>query len=548
MASSENVVVISDFYRGIVRDKRSPSVGAALNLEEIDILDNEDYMQVEYGMESETSEITPIYDFSENVDYGDNFWAYGGANQQFELADFDIDGSGFGGFFEEFGSPVSDENAGRPNTEIEVYRTSEDSNLLQYTDWLYFVAGDDGDVPTIERYNITDDGPVSTVDSDLEGSENVYNNDVPVIMRIVNGELYILYSNIVNRVTTDGTYYKDANSNPALTLPDQFYCVDLTTAGRQSESMFVLASPNIDADNKSRGYWIDLATLEIQDYVDIPYGKAQWVETTGTNVMMGFVEDGLFRMMQLSQPYPGATVVEMDGIKLNNIYEPQTDVFDQNNLDRLAIQPSPAKSVHVQDGHVHFILNKKDAPGVYSVGRIDSEKNYGIRLEHRFPGDFPNQLGLAMGVYGDKKIVSYIDGYDGTRGSGTEELAVVTPEASSTTRSSDAVYESTWLAAEDPLSDKSVETVHVVTNPLPANTEIKCYVAQDYEDSYDQIYLADGSNMNTQGMTLGAFKAKPINDAQVFRVKLEIAGDGDNSPKITDIGFIVTSDNYPAYD
>lgn len=550
MASAENTYTITDFHLGIVNDKGSQQRGAALNLEEMDIFENKDFIQADWGMDSNfSSEINPVYDFSVNKQ-DDDFWAYGGT--YVELGDFDATGTSIGSISEERSQPTNDENTARPNTEIAAYETTEDSDLTQFTEWVYFTSGADGSMPKLERYNITDDDAPTTVQSDLgetssgdpAGENNIQDEDAPVLMRIINGALYVMYANTISKVAKDGTF----SHNGIATLPEGFNIVDATSAGRKTDSMFVVAEPIETTTNKSRGYWIDLVAGEVDNYLDLPYGGVQWVENIASDVIMSFVEDNQFRVMALSQPFPGSTAGSLPNIKLIDVLDTQFDVFDDDKNNSLGIRPSPSKSVHTLDGEIFFILNKNDQPGIYSISRIGPDQNYGIRLAHKFPGDYPNQLGLAMGVYGNKKIVSYVDGYDGTAGSGSETIAVVEPDSNDTNRSSEAVYESVWFQFESPTIDKQVESIGVTTEPLPANTEIKLYVAQDNEDSYTQVYQADGSNMNETGTSYAEFKTPSIKDAKRIRFKMEFSGNSNDTPRVNAVGMLVTSDNYFAHE
>jgi len=543
MASSENWFTITDFFLGEVNDKGSQQAGAALNVVEMDIFENKDFIQAEYGMNSNfNSDTNPVYDFSKNKQ-DDDFWAYG--ETYVELGDFDPTGTTIGSISEVRSQPASDENTARPNTEIAAYETSEDSDLTTFTEWVYFTSGDDGGEPALERYNITDDDAPSVVQSDLGDTttNTIQDEDAPVIMRIISGELYIMYANTITKVATDGTLTHTFEE-----LPPGFNIVDATSAGRKRDSMFVVCEPTETTTNKSRGYWIDLFNADIDNQLELPYGGVQWVENIASDVIMSFVEDNQFRVMALSQPFPGSTASRLPNIKLTDVLSTQVDVFNDSKTDNLGIRPSPSKSVHTLDGEIFFLLNKDDQPGIYSISRIGPDQNYGIRLAHKLPGDYPNQLGLAMGVYGNKKIVSYIDGYDGTAGSGSSTFAVVEPDDSNTERSSEAVYESVWFQFEEPTVDKDMEAIGVTTEPLPANTEVRMYAAQDNESGYTQIYQADGSNMDETGTNYAEFRTPSIKDAKRVRFKMEIDGNGDDTPRVNAVGMLVTSDNYPAHE
>jgi len=550
MASSENWFTITDFFLGEVNDKGSQQAGAALNIVEMDIFENKDFIQAEYGMDGTfDSDINPVYDFSKNKQ-DDEFWAYG--DTYVTLGDFDPTGTTIGSINEVRSQPVADENTARPNTEIAAYETSEDSDLTSFTEWVYFVSDEGGREPTLERYNITDDDPPSIVqdqnsnniDSLGDTSTNtIQDNDAPVLMRVINGALYVMYANTITKIAQDGTAIHTFEE-----LPEGFNIVGATSAGRKTDSMFVVCEPIETTTNKSRGYWIDLVAGNVDNYLDLPYGGVQWVENIASDVIMSFVEDNQFRVMALSQPFPGSTAGRLPNIKLTNVLDTQFNVFDDSKTDNSGIKASPSKSVHTLDGEVFFLLNKDDQPGIYSISRIGPDQNYGIRLAHKLPGDYPNQLGLAMGVYGNKKIVSYIDGYDGTAGSGSSTFAVVEPDDSNTERSSEAVYESVWFQFEEPTVDKDMEAIGVTTEPLPANTEIRMYAAQDNESGYTQIYQADGSNMDETGTNYAEFRTPSIKDAKRVRFKMEIDGNGDDTPRVNAVGMLVTSDNYPAHE
>jgi len=543
MSSSEQWFTVTDFFLGEVNDKGSSQAGAATNVVEMDIFENKDFIQAEYGMSSAfNSDISPVYDFSVNKQ-DDDFWAYG--DTYIEIGDFDPTGTTISGIFEKRSQPINDSNTARPNTEIAAYETSENSSLTTFTEWVYFTSGENGRLPTLERYNITDDDAPLTVQSDLGDTttNEIQDPDAPVIMRIINGALYVMFANTITKIARDGT-----TTHTYEELQEGFNIVGATSAGRKTDSMFVVCEPIETTTNKSRGYWIDLVNNDVDNYLDLPYGGVQWVENIASDVLMSFVEDNQFRVMALSQPFPGSTAGRLPNIKLTNVLDTQFDVFDDSKTNGLGIKPSPSKSVHTLDGEIFFLLNKDDQPGIYSISRIGPDQNYGIRLAHKLPGSYPDQLGLAMGVYGNKKIVSYVDGYDGTAGSGSSTFAVVEPDDSNTERSNEGVYESVWFQFEEPTVDKDLKAVGVTTEPLPSNTEIRMYAAQDNESGYTQIYQADGSNMNETGTSYAEFRASSISEAKRVRFKMEIDGNGDDSPRVNAVGMLITSDNYPAHE
>lgn len=557
MSANEEYFTIDEFHGGIVRDEQSQTAGAALGLEEIDIFDNENYFQAEYtptshSIESPSLDGYIVYDFNQYVAEGDNLHTIGALTSGTEamIGNFDDEGTGFAELQDETSMAISSDNTPRPFDESEAFITSETTNQggtgigRRPSNWVYFTTGDVGTAPFLRRYSDYENNIELVAELD---QDDLPEFDLPTLIRLIYGELYICYANSINRVAGDGTFTYDDSTNPItnlVTLPKEWYIVDVTTLGRDSRSMLALCRPANASLNKSRAFWIDLATGEVDDYLDIPFGGAQWVNNIGADVLMAFVEDGRFRVRKLSQPYPGSISTTVPNIDLRNVRD-RAEVFSNSDIDDLKIDPSPARAVHNQYGYLYFPLNKTDKPGIYRIGKLDQGDDYAISMAHKLPGNYPDQLITSMAVYDEKKIIGYLDNYTGTD-TGTGEVKVVEPNDASATRAATAVYESVWTGVGDALSDKQVKSVHIITHPLPASTQVKVFVAKDYDDSYTEIFRKDGSTMNGTGDTVGVFQPTGLTGANVFRVKIELISSGTDTPKVTTIGYKVVSENNPS--
>ena len=501
MAKTETLL-LDKFYGGIVRDEKSSTPSAALNVEELDIFNNANFIQPEQIMSSDTlPSNTEIYSFT--ADNSDNVWGYGKntSNDQIRLIKVTSGGSDNpGSFSTTFTSGDSSDLAYKPSP-VQYFRR-DDGNQ----DFLYYLSNNSGTIK-LRAYDITADSETEqdtgATNMTLTGLDGSFDR---CFMKVIFGELFVGNGQFIAKVDKDGVF-----SEKAFTLPNGWEAVDLVAV---SDVAIILAR-NVNTEiNESKGFWWDLtATTQVDDSFDLPIGGPQWIYNHKETIKIMCAHNGIMRMFQLSGAFPGAVPVEIPGTFLDNIASASSE------------EPiSSPRSVSTKDNLLYFGLNKTDKTGIYAIGQLDSDKPTALILSKRFLStDYSNHTSWGLFIQGPNYYAAFDD-------NGTSKISRCETK-NSPDRSSNAVYESIIIDSGEPAVNKTMEDVVVLTKPLAASTSIAVSLDTDYGGSFSSITRPDGTSMNATNDTLGYFKARKAG-IRSFQVKLAFTSNGTDTPKL----------------
>lgn len=502
--STTKLKIINKFYGGIVRDDKSKIPGSASNIEEVDIFSNQDYIQAEQIMSSDSIPAsTRVYDYT--VDGSDNMYAYGieTSLNKVRILSLSNGGGDSPSTFSTLFTSADSTNVGYTVSPCQWHLTSESSG-----GYIYYCTVN-GSTITLKRYGIT--GASESTVGTLSGLSGSYDR---ITMKVIFGELFITNGKYIAKVDKDGVF-----SATAFTLPSDWIAVDMIAVSDVS----IILCRNINRlANFSRGYWWDLSSAAtFDDQFDIPHGGPQWIINHKEDIKLLCAINGRGRIYKMSGAYPGASPIELPGLALNNV---STETSTQH--------PSNSKMVGKKDNILYFSLWKTDKSGIYALGKVDSDKSDALILSKRFfTTSYSTHVPLSLKIHGPNFYNSYIDNgtYTCTR----------CMSNNSPSRSSNAVYESIWLDDGNPMTDKGYEKIFIGSYPLSASTSISVGVATNYNSSYTTITRADGTSMNTVGDILGVFNSN-LFSTKVVKIKISFTSNGSNSPKVCFIGYSVS--------
>lgn len=507
--------IIDSFYGGMQRDKKSRVPGGCLNIEEIDIFSNKDYIQAEQIMSADAmpdGTVVTAY----TADNQDVVYAYGKetTGNKVRLVKVTSGGTSNPGAFETAFTSADTTDIFYLPSPIEYLRQDNGNK-----NFLYYLTNASGTIK-LKSYDISA-GTESETDSasqnmTLTGLTGSYDR---CFMRVGFGELFIGNGQYIAKVDKDGVF-----TEKAFTSPNGWNVADITFV---SDIGIVLARSVNRFANYSRGFWWDLtSSAQVDDSFDIPFGGPQWIVNHKENIRFLCAQNGYAKFYQLSGAFPGAEPKELPGLLLTNVASDG------------ATQPiSSPNMVDTKDNVLYFGLNKTDKTGIYAIGQLDSDKPIALILSKRFhTSDYSKHVPYAVFTQGSNFYGAFAD--NGTPANCRCETL------NSPSCSSNAVYESVILDDGDPTRQKVLEELFLLTEPLPASTSVAVSVAKNY-GSYTALARPDGTNTNTTNGLLGYYRPA-IAGCKVHQIKLALTSSGTSTPKITGIAYNVSLDDLGA--
>ena len=502
--------IIKDFFAGIVRDDKSKTVGAASNMEELDIFTNRDYIQAEQLFSAYTLPAsTEVYSFCSDGDstlYGYGKETSGGKVRIVSVATGGADNPSTLATL--FTSADTDDLAYKISP-IVFHKTTEANGK-----YLYYVTKNSTTIK-LWRYDI-----VGASESEIGTLTGLDGTNDRLSMKVMFGELIIANGNLMAKVDKDGVF-----TNAAFTLPKDWEAVDMIPVS----DICIILTRYIDRSvNYCKGYWWDLtATAQVDDSFNLPSGGPQWIYNHQEEILIMCAINGKARFFKLSGAFPGAVPQELPNIELTSV-----------GLEADQQPVSSSKMLCEKDKILYFGLYKTDKNGVYALGKLDTDKPRALVLSKRWStSDYSTQAPTGLYILGPNYYGAYSE-------NGTAS-AVICKSRNSPNRSTTGTYESIVIDDDSPSTNKTFSGVYVTTQPLPASTSVDVYTAHDY-GSYAQIYRGDGSTFNTTGGLLSWFMNKASSANKCIKVKAVLVSSGSSSPKLTSIGIKMATDKTPA--
>ena len=515
----ERTKVINRFWGGIVRDDKSKVIGAASNIEELDIFANADFFQAEQIVSSYALPATSRgYAWAAGDDdttylYGDRTDTTAGTVRLFSVATGGADNPGT---LSTLFTSADTTNLATKVSDCKFFRTTESSNPTS----LYYIQGASA-TWYIGRYNIgaaaeqTWNGSAwaagtANASSQLTGLGGSF--DRPT-MAVIFGDLYICHGRFIAKVAKDSTF-----TLKAFTLPSEWEAVDIVAVGTVG---LILARNKTRLSNESKGFWWDLTkTTGFEDSFSIPMGGPCWAFNHQETIKILCAINGSMKIFQLPGAYQGGVVIEIPGVGL-------TSVAAETTTNPISMH----KMVSTKDKILYFGLWKTDKTGIYALGKLDADKPNALILSKRFDtSDYSLHKPMSVHIQGPNFYGAFDD-------NGTFEAAICKTN-NSPSRSSSGTYESIDIDFDSPFKDKTLIHLLVAIKALPASSTVTPSVATDYGTSYTAVKRADASVLNTTNAVLGKFIAAAFNNKKAFKVKLVLASSGVNSPKVQEIALV----------
>jgi hypothetical protein len=512
----EVIKTIDKFYGGMVRDDRSKIVGAASNMEELDIFANADYIQAEQIVSTDAMPAsTEIVAYTAGDD--DTVYGYGqetGANKV-RLVSVATGGATDPGAFATLDTESDTTNLYTVTSDFKFFRTIEASNPTS----LYFIKGASSSW-YIARYNIgasqfqrwtgsawSNSGSWDS-SSQLTGLSGSFMRPT---MKVIYGELFICHGRYIAKIDKDGVF-----TEKAYTLPSEWEAIDLVAV---SDVAIILSRNKNKNANVSKGFWWDLtSTSQFDDSFTVPMGGPQWIVNHKETIKILTAINGTGRIWQMSGAFPGAVPLELPSLYISNL-----------QIETSTQPISSARMVGEKDKILYFGLWKQDKNGIYALGQLDSDKPNAFLLSKRFDTtNYANHKPYSLLIQGPNYYAAFED-------NGTSDNCRCESN-NSPSRSSTAVYESIWIDDGKPYNNKDLYRAYVTSYPLVASTSLALSIASDYNSSYTAIKRADDTIFNTTSGILGFFKPAAFKNKKAFKAKVAFVSSTTSSPKLQSIG------------
>lgn len=515
--------VINKFYGGIVRDDKSKIIGSASNIEELDIFNNENFIQAEQIVSDYTLPATSrVYAYANGDDdtlyaYGDRSDTTAGTVRIFSVA---AGGGSNPSTLSTLFTSAETTNLAAAVSDFKFFRTAEASNPTS----VYYIRGA-STTWYLSRYNIGAAAEqiwngsawasgATNAASALTGLNGTFMRPT---MKIIFGDLYICNGRFIDKVARDSTFsYNSTLSTHAYTLPQEWEAVDIEPVG---DAAVILCRNKAINKNETRAFWWNLvSTSAFEDQFTIPMGGPQWIRSVKEQVTILCAQNGVAKFFRLSAAAKGAVPVEIPGVSLSNI-----------QIETSTQAVSYPKTVSTKDKILYFGLWKTDKSGIYAIGQLDADKPNAVILSKRFgTGDYTLHSPYAVHIQGPNYYGAYSN--NGTN------TAVICKTLNSPSRSTTGTYESIWLDMDEPFKNKTMSEVNVALYPLPASSSVTASIACDYSASYTDINRADGTAITTTSQLVGKLTSRAFSNKKVYRVKLVLASATTSSPKVVAIG------------
>ena len=522
----ESIVTINSFYGGIARDDKPKTAGVGSNFEELDIFQSADYVIPEQIMSADTMPATTeIYSYTAGDD--DVVYGYG---RETAASKVRIVSAASGGATNPgaFGTLFTSSDATNLYTQIspiKFFRTTEASNPTS----LYYIHGT-GASWYLARYNIGAAAEQRWTGSEWSASGSPDTNcqltgltgsfDRPT-MKVIYGELFICHNQYIAKCDKDGVFTK-----LAFTLPKEWEAIDIVPV---SDVGLILARNKNRLVNETRCFWWDLTSeMQFNDSYSLPMGGAQWMINYKESIYQFLAQNGIGKFY-VSRAWAGDRPVELPGIRMLNI------------ATETSAQPiSSSSMIGTKDGILYFDVWKTDKSGIYALGQLDNDKPYALILSKRFATtDYSLHKPHGLLIQGSNYYASFLDN--------TTESNSRCETLNSPTRSSVAIYESSWIDARAPYNNKTLSDVILMTKKIPASCSFTCYVASDYDDTYTEVKRVDGSVFNTLYGVLARMIGGTIKTNQkAFKVKVAWTSNTTSYASLLAISLNMKIDEKPA--
>ena len=512
----EVMKIYSEFFGGIQRDDKSTVKGGMLNVEELDILENANFVRPTQILSSDTLPAnTNFFSYCEDPLVGTGY-AVGADNNGNTYAHIfqntNIATSSPGGWSDVGGSSLV-ANAVSPSTVH--YVTTSGSSVLT----IYFITGNN----VLTKW--TSSGGIATTGYIFSSLTASMGN---ISVREINGSSYWCAGNYVSTIDKNGVF-----TEQAFQLPTGYISIDICYSGGY---FFVLSEQMNTVSNKSCIFIWDGVSTQFTDQIPIPMGSPQWIYNFKSTITACCCSGGLMKLFYLNSPSVGAICKAYPYMQLNNVQLENQTIFLGNggHGSTWTVPISPAKSVFVKNDILYFALWKTDKTAIYALGQLNDNSPFALWLAKRFDAshNYSNIIPYAAHSFGNKIFSAYQYGLT-TQGNNITLQSFCDPLTAA--RSSNAVMQSVWDDDGEPMNNKELIRTYVESYPLPSGCSLDAYVASDY-GSFTEIKQSSGIIHNILSSIFAIFRPTGTTNKKLFSWKILFTSNGLTAPQLTAVG------------
>jgi hypothetical protein len=511
----------TNFYGGMVRDDKSPVVGAGLDIEELDIWENANFVRPTTIFSADTlPSNTTIYAYCKDPVNG-NAYAVGVFNNNGNGYICVLSKLGIAG-----GSPGAWTSVITGVSSVLNKVASAAVHYVNGSPVIYFVIGNNGLYSCLPSGS----GGITSVGT-LPGATASASQ---IMMRDIQGTLYIPAGSYISTVDNAGNFTQYAFTLPgsSSSYANQINGIDIL----YTNSLFFILCTNgttpLDSDSVII-IW-DGVSAQYVDSIPIPMGGPQWIYNFKSTLTICCCSQGVMKLFTLNTPSTGAIAKTYPNIYLTNVVLEGTSVITDAFNSNMIVAPSPAKSVFVANDVLYFAICKTDKSGLYAIAQLDPTKPYAFWLAKRFNStNYANHTPVCAAVYGNIFTGSYVDS-----NSGAHTMTAMQCNPATANRSSLAFFQGTWDDNKQPGNLKDFLKAYLTYYPLSSGLSLALYIAADYA-SPSQIYSAAGgiasyvAALSTLVRTI--FRGTALARKTVFQWKVAFTSSGTSCPILTGV-------------
>ena len=451
MTDIQSIIRERTWYGGITNNERDSTPGVALNVEEFDIWENEAYIRPTTIFAADSVIVRKITGYA--ADPSDNLYALGRT---------DAGGTAVQ-LFKKTTAGANTPGAWNAATLTGESGAATDYSPLEYGEennvgFIYYISGTN----SLVKHNLTD------TQSSVGTLSGLGASFIRVPKLKMFGDSYWGHGQFIAKIDNgDGTF-----TQKKFTLPNGWEVIDMAPSGIH---MAILArSTSLNENFCTVFYWDLVETSGPFDQIDLPTGGPQMIVNFNNGLWALCAKNGKLIIY----------IITADGViefptKIDNI---------KTETDTQAIIPTASK--FVKDNTLYFGLWKTDKTAMYSIGRVNHRRPYGITLGKRFStSSYITQKPFAAIAVGPNFYANFDENGTPTN--------VKLEGNNSPTRSSKAVIETIYMDNDLPEFIKGFEGWIARTSPIPANCSIASTFRTDKATSYDSASNQTLDNSNS---------------------------------------------------
>ena len=310
-------------------------------------------------------------------------------------------------------------------------------------------------------------------------------------------------------------------TNFTIALSTGWEVVDFDPIG---DELMLLCRSTEDSKNVSKiFFWDKTASSGSNDEINLPMGGPQIVVNHSEVIRVFCAKNGILRIYELLGKLP----------------------VEKHKLDSISTETSaqaiiPCQTKFIKDNILYFGLWKTDKAGLYAIGQAGPQLPVALVLSRRFDTSaYTAHKPQAATAFGNNFYLAFDD-------NGTADIARIEGN-NSPTRSSNAVYESVIIDAGSPEYNKEWRGFILNAKSMPASCSITFDIRPDNVSAYDtNVAMALNSTNDyvdvggASGMTADRFWYRELTSVvgRLVQIKLTFASSTTTMPVLYSLGII----------